>query len=481
MFKVPFIEQTGVGIEIAEGCVRWIEVDRLGNKLTLSTWGEIEYKGTEESFCECIEQIKDELKADAYQVGLSIPEVLQKVIIEEVPYSEEEEEIERWIKEKVNEISTNFENHEIEIQHQIIELDEDNKRCLFQVFELKNRDRFSRLLLESEIYPTYISGGLLEPGYAQIYNPEFSEGTSAVISRIDPKQFLILFEQGLVKNVYELSEDEDSGFILSEADSYLQSEEANLDLALHSIPLFISSSMIEVKERSIHSRSVIKTEPLVGKKGFEKIPSRYSPISGLTIKLFFPNVDSFNGANQEIVESAILQYDKKEALRTAILLFAPLIFFGLITYALGKFVDYQLVESNQIMGQIGSKIEEVSSKRTHLLATRDQFVKVKTILEEQVPVAHIFEMIGNIIPQDVWLTELDASKNERNKNIQLRAFGYSKGEASVSIFLNRLEELEEVSQASLIVSEKVENKRSSQNTQELTGMTRFELNILFTE
>ncbi len=480
MLKLPFLEHTVVGIEITPELLRWIELDKLGSRITESSKGEVLHNNGEVSFRGAIEEMLPQLKADAFVIALSIPEALLSLTVEEVPYSEEEEETERWITEREKQVLSEFEDHEsIQLQSHIISLDEETKRCLFQVFDNQMCEKYVSVLEELGLFPKYLSPGFIESGYAQIINPQFIEGLSGVLSYSGDYTFLVIYQHGLIQHVFECSgsEDGDLSLAIQEADSYLKTEEASSDLSMDSIPLFVPLRNSELDQWSgMLSRSLEIFEHPKRKEGLH--PS-YVAVEGTSTKLFYPDLDAFNFATEDQQKQAVLSNDKKEVLRMSILLFAPLIFFALITYAYGKILDYRLVESNQIMGQIGDKIEEVTEKRSQLLETRDDFIRTKNVLEDKESSAFLFDLVSTRIPDQVWLTNLKSQQSNDGSFIQLNLVGYARSEQAVSNFLQQLERAEEVDRAGLVVSEKEESGNTQTQGQRPVGSSiRFELQVL---
>jgi len=482
MLKIPFIEHTGVGIEITSDAIRWMEVQKLGNRIRYQSSGEYVHNNGERSLKGAIEQLKENLSADAYHVGVTVPEALLKVHIEEVPYSEEPEETEQWISHREIEFLASVGDTEVLIQHHLIEIDEDNKRCLFQVLDRSIIERVKQSLFESGIQPEYLGSGLLEVGYSQIHNPEFLEETSAVLCPINEKVYVLLFDKGLLHNSYELSNlvGADLTFLIEEADSILQTEEASTDLAAHSIPLYVSiiAEGKRMDEEQLE-RSICRMHPMEGKKGFDASSESQLRSAGALSKLFYPGLDRFNFLEQAEVETGVLHHDKKEALRLGVLLFVPVLFFALVSYAFGKVVDYRLVESNQIMAQIGDKIEVITQKRARLIETSGQFLEAKVMLEDKQAVAYLFELVGEQIPEDSWIVSMSIKNDANERGNIIRLTGYSKSEASLSRFLNQLEITNGVDKARLLISEKVDEptRNQTQNTPDLVGATRFEVEI----
>lgn len=462
--KVPFIEKTAIGIEITGEYIRWVEVDRLGKKLSLQSHGEILHNKSDISIKDGIEELKQNLKSEAYHIGFSASETLLAIYTDEVPYSEEPEDVEHWIEIKLKEYSSGF-TEEVVIQHQLIEIDEDSKRCVFQVLNKTTLEYYHDLFKETGLYPKLSNVGVLEPGYSLLYDEDFIEDTSAIISGVSENPYLVVYKQGIIYSVSDLNPvaEAEHNLLITEADSYLQTEESSVEKPIHSVPLFTSS--LDHSSGSYQdqvSRPIRKIHPMKGKKGFDELVHKYAISAGLTTKLFFEGLDSFNFTEAEVQAEAILQHDKQESIRLSILLFVPLILFGLLAFALGKITDYKLIESNQIMDRIGDRIEEVNDKRELLFDTRDTFLEARSIIAERETYTFIFELIGESITDNVWLEQLDATKRNGVEGKEVRLSGFTRNENSLTEFLKELEEHEKVERASLIISQKLDDGQTSE-------------------
>lgn len=462
--KVPFIEKTAVGVEVTGEHIRWVEVDRLGKKLSLQSYGEILHNKSDASIKDGLEELKQNLKAEAYHIGISVSEALLAIYTDEVPYSEETEDVDSWVDAKEKEYTSQF-KEEVTIQHQLIEIDEDSKRCIFQVLNKTTLEYYNDLFKEAGLFPKLSSAGVFEPGYSLLYDEDFIEDFSAIISGASEHPYLVIYQQGIIDLVSELNPvaDTEQDLLVTEADSYLQTEESSAEKPIHSIPLFINSP--DQTSGSYHdqvTRPVRKIHPMKGKKGFDALDHRYAISAGLTTKLFFNGLDSFNFAEAETQAEATLQNDKQECIRLSILLFVPLILFGLLAFALGKVTDYKLIESNQIMDRIGDRIEEVNNKRELLFDTRDTFLEAKSIIIERETYTFIFELIGESITSNVWLEQLDATKRSGAGGKEVRLSGFTQNENSLTEFLKELEEHEKVERASLIISQKIDDGQISE-------------------
>ncbi len=476
MIKVPFLEHTAVGIEITDELIRWVEVDRSGKKWTLKGFDEVAHNGSEASLISKLEALKESVESDAYHIAVVIPELLFEVIIEELPYFEEAEEIDKWLDSKSKELTAGKEN--VLIQSHLIDIGEDSKRCLFQVIDQEKRDLYLAVLHKAGLYPEVISTGIFESGYSQIFNPEFIEGYSAVLEIINNEYQLTVFKNGLIFNFYSLvaPESDSMEYLWTQAESCLLSEESKQDTNSDGMLVYTSISQAALRVQDTGSgRELNSLSPLQRKKGFDALEGAYSLSTGILVKFFFQGIDSFNVISEEAKVDAVQEHDKKETLRLGVLLFVPLIIFGLLTYALSKVVDYQLVESNQVMATIGDKIELVNKERQKLIQMKDSFVEAKNLISDRESFAYLFQLIAETIPEQVWVEDLNVRLGANNgKEMVLK--GEATNERAVTRFLSSLESRNEVESVSLLLSERIE----PEDREYVSQILKFELLIYTT-
>ena len=141
-------------------------------------------------------------------------------------------------------------------------------------------------------------------------------------------------------------------------------------------------------------------------------------------------------------------------------------------------MDYQLIESNQVMNRIGDRLEEVTGQREQLLVSKDHFLEVKSLLEERDITAPIFGIISEEIGTNLWLENLTMNKTGSEEQ-QVRLEGYSSSNRSLTEFLDALEQRKEINAVQLLLSEAVATRGNKRNAEDFSlGTVHFELIFL---
>ena len=473
MFKIPFFEHTTIGLEITEENIRWVEIDRLGNKWTLHSYGELRHNQSETTILSGLEEIKESITSDAWHCAVLLPRILKEVIVEELPYFEEQEEVAQWISSRRKEIETQY-GKDDEIQYQIIEIDEDTRRIFFQIVDGQLMGQYMSYLKESGFFPEMISTGVTEAGYSQIFEEVFVDDLSGLVHRVSIKDFLTVYSKGVLHNLYPISGNSgEFSYVIAEADSYLKSEENSAELEMSTTPLpFVSDGEVDMQ---VVERELVKITPLSSKKGFGELSNRYVPLVGLVVKANYPALDEFNFVDTSTAAQGIKQHDKEELIRISVLLYAPLIFFFLLVFGAGRLVEYKLIESNQVMNQIGDQLDFVTEQREELIASRDHFLEVKSLLEKRDITAPVFGIISEEINENIWLSGLTMTKTKAGIQ-QVWLEGYSRNNRSLTEFLDVLERREETVTVQLLLSESTANRSNRNDESSLPiGTIRFEI------
>ncbi|MCG8373398.1 MAG: PilN domain-containing protein [Balneolales bacterium] len=479
MLKLPFIERTAIGIEITEEELRWVEINKLGNRITYKSSGVLPHNNSDASIISAIQRFKESVIAEAYLPGLTIPGALLEVNVEDLPFIEDEEEVDAWIVQKKTGLQESFQGLETNIQYQLIDIDEDSRSCIFQVLNSEVAARYVDLFARENCFFASIHAGVLEAGYTQIFNPHFTEGVSGFLHVATSSGFLTIFNQGLVQNVIELSSS-DLQELLIQADSYLQSIEVTQEFPKNSMPLYFSSVAGAAKkgnaavEREVHEATVLE-----GMKGFSELSSALTVAAGGAVKQLYPALDAVNFSSESGITSAVINHDKQEFIRVSVLLFVSLILIALLGFGYTKILDYRLIESNQIMDQVGGQIEEITHQRDDLFELRDRFLEAKSIIENNQSIAPVFELVETTIPEDVWIQEMNIQSVTSEQVLEIVLRGETDNERSITVFINSLNDNDFVNDVELLISQIKDQGRNTSpvNNRSLSGSIEFQLQV----
>lgn len=470
--KLPFLQHTVVALDVCDSSVKWVEVDRLGSSITLVGFGKIEHNEVVD-LKEVLETLADQIKSEAYLLSFSFDDLLLDLKVEDIPYFEEPEEVAQWISDRKDILQSGYES-KVLIKEQVIDVDEDHRRCIFQVADQKRLEWYLNTLEVINAVPGFISTGVTEPGYSLIYEEEFIAGVSAVLTNSRERRFICCYQNGLLQNVYDF-EHTDLRQMIEEADSYLRTEEVSAELPQHTIPLYVpvhtGSELNDVITRPVQSVS-----PLQSKTGFSELEPEYGLACGLAVKTFFPDLDGFDFSTGQQKLQAKEEIEKKECYRTGILLFPPLVVIFLLLFAVEGFLDVNLTETNQVLGQLSDKIELVNSKTDEVNEAMASYRQVSSLVEKRRNSARLFEVINEETPPEVWLTNLNIQHTDE-KHYKIVLDGIAPRENMIANYMGNLEGREEVMMVELMSSQKAEDEDILSGNQENRELNQFRLRV----
>ncbi|WP_020404509.1 PilN domain-containing protein [Gracilimonas tropica] len=458
--KFPFIEHTVVALDVRNDSIRWVELNHIGSKISYVSHGKMN-RGGASALEQYLGEIKEEIQADAYQLSCSFKDILMGIEVEDMPFFEESEEIKKWIQGRKEEYAAQYEAS-VEVGTHVVEVDEDHRRCIFQVVNKEITDRYINIIGIHELHPVLITTGISELGYAQIYEESFTKGPAATIVE-NSQNLLCNYQNGLLTNVLEIGQ-EDFSIMIEEADSYLKTEEISLDLRQYAIPLYVEKPVGTTGSNEQVSRPVKTIFPLEAKLGLEKIDPEYALACGIALKSMYPNLDGFNFSLEEEREKGRDWEEKKECYRTGVLLFPALIVILLILFAIEGFLDVNLTETNQVLDQLSDKIELVNDKTEQVNLATLSYQQVRNLVDKRRNSARLFELVSNEIPTEVWLQELSIRHTE-SKEYLAQIYGIAPRETMIADFMGALEDHKHVKKVELLSSrktspEEISNARS---------------------
>lgn len=442
MLKIPFIEKTYIGVELASEYLYWVELNKFSNKVEVIGFGEMPVL---ESLDVSLNELKNQIKSDAYYLGCADKQILDNQIVTETPFFEDEGDLQKWLKSQHEELEK--ENKTAIISSHIIRLGEEESRLVTQVINAVQVEQLLSDFKESHQPLLYLSSGVIELGYSLILNPDFIESFTGVISKSKEGNVLQLFDQGRFYNNYELPDYEDIESIMMSADSILKSEELTLELAENSIPCYYQSETIIDYQTN---RSLYQVEAYFN-KGRAILPTSYAAAAGVAIKMCYPELDDFEVITTSEKERAWFNYDKTEFIRTIVLLFVPLIVFLLIAFAIDKWTEPQLNEVSQISALVGDKLDIVTTEREAVSELRADFENLSSEFAEHFIAAPLFEVIATSIPESIVLEELIMEVDDQSVITQLD--GFSNTSDLITQFIQSILGHERISSVELLSSE----------------------------
>lgn len=442
--KLPFLEQSVLSIFLDDGILRWVELSKLGKRLKLRSHGEYSIQSTQD-LSTALSEIKKQITADGFLMAFSSPQLLKELIIEEIPFFESFDDTMGWVRIRQEQIVKEFDAN-VQIQHHVIDVGEDHKRCLFQIVDKQSLLTYSKIFRQQELFPALITSGIIETGYSQIYEDYFVKGLSGVLVSSSKKKVLCYYLNGLFHSLFEFDESQKTDLI-ENTNSYLQSEELAIEHKQGSSVLIGFHSSEEGFNHEVN-RVQKKLLPFPSNSAFEVLTEQYAGACGSAIKIYFPALDPINFSDSETVAVGVDFQDKKEFVRATSLLLSPMMIIFLLIFAIDSMLDYRLIETDQIMKGIGDKIALVDEKENQLNESISQLNALIKLINQRENTIIVFNMINKAIPEEVWLNKLEVD-NMSGKHVAITINGYTLRERLISDFMGRLEENEKVNQVVL--------------------------------
>jgi Tfp pilus assembly protein PilN len=448
--KFPFLEHSVVALDVRSDVIRWVELNRVGNRLSYSGYGEFNGGGPN-GLREYLPRIKEQIQADAYRVSCSLEGILIELEVEDVPYTEEQEEIEAWITTRKQEYMEQYETP-VQVSTYVMEMNEDHQRCLFQMASQEALEEYLMVLQEQDIFPWLLTSGVSESGYALIYEDDFISGHAAVLAG-NGTPIVCCYQNGLFNTVFNIERSDETS-MAEEADSYLRSQEVLLELPQYTMPLYVVDG--NSKDLPEYSKRTIKSiKPLESKFTKVELNPKYALACGVAVKTFFPTLDAINFASKGGQEKGKQWEEKKETVRTVGLLFAPVIVILLVLFAIEGYLDVHLTETGQVLEQLSDNIEQVNKKTEAVNAATVSYRQVRELVNKRMNSARLFELVSAEIPPGVWLESMNVQHTTEN-NYVIIVDGIAIRETFIARFMGSLENREMVKRVELISSRKIE-------------------------
>lgn len=455
---IPFIEIAGAGIFFRDDRIEWVELSRLGKSVKVVDFGQIPIEGagykSRANSIDTLSELKERWKDKALHVGCGIPPSYTGSMTLDAPFFEDPEELDEWIEKELKNLSESFEN-EIVVSHQLYEIHEDLKRVHFVWADATEMTYAKELCEEASIYPQFISAAGLETGYGLIFDEDFVDGASALLTIDTDHAELACFQNGLAKNYFRIEGGVDVSpqYYLDTALANLKSEEGSYEEPELFREIYVQKkdAFSDLQLLESERRRLTEFTTLGGLKTPETIPSSLVKAAGLAVKAIYPGIDELTFISDSDKEIAEAHYGKKELVKTSGLLFAPLIVMLLLIYAAEAYIGTHLSESTQVLSLIQDKIEVIEEEQAEVGRLLSEFEGARSLITERSNLARHFELIARSIPSNVWLTELKIL-DEREGKVQV--LGYGQDARQMNRFINTLSNRDNVEKVDLDISER---------------------------
>ena len=456
--NIPFLEISGVGIAFQDNQIQWIELSRLGKTVKIQGFGEIAIQGagyrSEANLLEALDHLPDSWKDKALYIGCSLPGAYQQTMTVDAPFFEDQDEFDDWLEKEKESLGLQSGNETV-ITHQILDIHEDLKRCHFAWIDKHEVDYLTGVLAQKGLPIQYTSPSSFAPGYSLIFDEDFLDGASALLEIEQNGAQLSCFKNGVIRNHFFLhgGEDVPAQYYLDVALSNLKTEEGSYEDPELFSDIFVADKRVFPNLELLNNerRRLVEYNPLSGIQRSQPLPHQYLTAAGLAVKSVYQGLDILTFSAQEDVDVSEASYGKKELVRTAGLLFAPLVLMVLLIYAGESFINTNLSESTQVLNLIQDKVDKIEEEQDNVQQLFSEFESIKSLVNKRSQLARHFELLARTVPSNVWLTEL-AIMDEETGRVQV--LGYGKDAREMNRFIDALNAREDIENVQMDLSER---------------------------
>jgi len=479
-FRLPFLQERAVGIHITNKAIRWLELERFGNRHKIIHTGREDNLGDlQTTLLKLIEQAKPELKF----VSVNVDSSEVKSIIIPAPIDLDETDFKKWIENKYQDLIEGGNSDLWIFRHQVLDIDEDQRRCYITAVlkeELEKLTAFFRQIgLRVEIVTTtHLAGAyglFLSHAYSgdsaliiQLFEGDYSYSTykngvlyDRTVLKLNPSDFREIFEEVELNVLSQISDANVSG--VPKKIHILKSDfiDGNFNLSA-TVGLFQKEWFHNVDEMIFLKESGISSD--------------FSIALGLAVKQLYPDLDSINLLEPAHELEIHNSKQKKDAITAVKLQAILLLFLFLSALTIRWMAGVQLDKTHQAATEIQDNIDIIESMETALISEREQFNQVQKIIGDVAQMSFFMEFIGRLASEKLWFREMTI-KHDQGKNY-ITVKGLSVSETEISRFMGHLEQAPEVQQVVLRVSERVQaDSFYSSDQYRLTPLTRFEIQL----
>ncbi|GEM_PF-2453570 len=450
--KIPFLQKKSVGIHITYRAIRWVELSRIRNGLSLDC---VETSTVKEgNIAECLNQIVDKANPSFPYVisNLDGSEVHQEII--EVPF-QEDDYLNEWVEETPKEIiPEGSEIDEFQVAHHIIGDKDERRSCLFVMAPKEAVASRVELLESVGLQPIALTTGDFEAGYGLLFDSDFINEDPMLLKAFEDRACLLSYEDGLVCDFFPLPVVNDVEDLLSEVESlvvsrpnYKESKSSQLlYTALSKNLKNAGNNKVRLKIRELHPL------PDLNLKG-KRLSMDESIACGMAVKQLYPALDRINLLDEENVRLNADEVEKKDAFLTT----GVLVGFILLAFFCLNLLEWNMErrksDLDKQVAQVQDKITSVTDARQRVQNLKSTISDVRRLVAERTSMVKDLESISRSIPNRIWLDVLQLTNESKKPRVILK--GYAKDESRVSLLLRRLERLKEVNNVRLLYSKQL--------------------------
>lgn len=457
--KIPFIEHTAIGLHMTEVAIRWVELRRIGDRIRVKNAICREVQGGD--IGQTLRELVDQAAPSFRQVAVNLDSKNLKQQVIEVPYLNDEEDLWQWVEEASGQLlKKDGTGADYQIRWHMLGDPEAGQRCLFVMAPAEDIENRIELLSKSGLKPAIITSGILETGYAVMYDEKFASGPSCLLHFFEDQSAFHFYRNGLLEQIYLMPDvDKNLNTLLDESETLLAfapdlQQETDLPVYLFD-SCHLDTGITDSEDHNLKIHPATPLESLARKD--EVLKADFAVAAGMAVKQLYPDLDGINFVDTVKVQQNKEAVEKKDAFRVAAICAAALLFFIVLVSLLRAYQSREIAELEARKLLLEDKITLVSEARSKLGRLKTHIDGVKQLLADRYPTAPTLERVGRLSPSDLWLLEWQMTAVEAGLgSINLNLIGLARSDRSVAGLLGRLETSEGITNVGLLNLEYVE-------------------------
>jgi Tfp pilus assembly protein PilN len=463
-FKLPFIQQIGIGIHITNKKLRWVEISRIGDRVRIVNYdSETVYTDVETALTSLAERQKPLLP---YVIVNIDPEVVIWNLVS-APVIEDSDILKRWIEKQYSLIMEGREDRDSYlIRHTFIGDESEEETRKFFIAAVKNQEvkKIELLIRNLDLEPVLITTGITEAAYGLIMTSEFIEGHSHLLRLFEDESYLAEYSHGMLQSITPIDSEKMSVDDIVDEVSLIINPERNSERFAKTKPVYIAGSSDQPGYMDLtNSRGGKNTDidflttENYWKINGQQLEGEFSIAVGKAMKQLYRGLDSFNFLDKKIEDSVLMETDKRDAFHLGRVTGALILSLFLILKTIEFYSGYQLDRAEQSAGLMQDRILTIENAMEKLTTERHHIQQVQGLIQDRSLLAPGMHKIGNLTPVSVWFSEMNIKAFPKGNSTNLR--GFSLSDTGVSQLMENLEEDPGVRNLVLRSAERIESDR----------------------
>ncbi len=202
MAKIPFIQHTAAGLHITHEKIRWVELSRIRDHIWVK---KVDSEPVGNDLESALRKLIDRQVVTHPFVTVNVDSIPGVRKLVNMPVIDEEDILGEWIDKQYSQIVEKMGSSEtFLIRHTIMDLNDENGKCLFAAIKKDDRDKIENILTGVGLTPTIITTGFLATAYGLLLTPEFVNGQHKILRLFEDESFIGHYKNGFLNSYSQL-------------------------------------------------------------------------------------------------------------------------------------------------------------------------------------------------------------------------------------------------------------------------------------